>query len=94
MKNFLKGLVVRLTGVLLVALGFPIGCILLAIGVLSWIIAAVVYILTGVNWLYFAKIFFGASTIPMNYGFALLSANKWVSYEEFKDFMKKLNGID
>lgn len=79
MKNFLKGLLIRLAGLLLIPVGVAIGLISV---VLFLIIASIVYLFTGVNWFGFWYYLFYPS-ILLFYGAALLTKNEWFTIKEF-----------
>lgn len=83
MKNFLKGLLIRLAGLLLIPVGVAIGVIFLVLGgILFLIIASIVYLFTGVNWFGFGYYFF-YSMILVHYRAALLKKNEWFTIKEF-----------
>ena len=85
MKNFLKGLLIRLTGLLLIPVGVALSIISLVIGgILFLIIASIVYLFMGVNWFGFGYYLF-YPLILLFYGAALLTKNEWFTIKEFME---------
>jgi len=81
--NFLKGLFIRLTGLLLAVLGFAICVLLWACGIAFFLFACVLFLLTGNRIIRFSKYFFAHSTVLPYYGCAIIVENEWINPREF-----------